>query len=402
MIFTYKALSADGKPSEGTIDAFSVDVAIASLQKRGLILREIHSPGDKSKIGDWFMSLLNGVSNKDIVILSRQLATLFEAQVSALRIFDLLAGQVENPRLQKYLHQVSMDISGGASISQALSKFPDAFSPFYVNMVRAGEESGKLNDVFNYLADYLDRTYEVTSKAKNALIYPAFIITTFVAVMILMMTVIIPKIALMITDSGQPVPIYTQIVLDISNLFINYGIFMAVGLVIVIFLLWRYLKTDEGQKQFDLFRFSLPYLGNLYKKLYLSRIADNLNTMIVSGIPILRSLEITAAVVDNPTYSEILGQALSDVKSGSSLSAAFEKHKEIPAIMTQMIKVGEESGEVGNILKSLANFYRREVTNAVDTLVSLIEPVMIIALGLGVGILLSAVLIPIYNIAAAS
>jgi type IV pilus assembly protein PilC len=203
----------------------------------------------------------------------------------------------------------------------------------------------------------------------------------------------------MITDSGQPVPFYTQIVLFISNIFVNYSIFLAVAVVIIGFGLWKYHRTEEGAIFFDNLRLNVPYVGTLYRKLYLSRIADNMNTMIMSGIPILKALEITSTVVDNRIYKAILADTLIKVKEGVSLSNALSQHPDIPSIMTQMVKIGEETGELGNILKSLANFYQREVTTAVDTLVGLIEPVMIVVLGLGVGVLLAAVLMPIYNIA---
>lgn len=401
MIFKYKALTSTGEGTDGTIDSVNVDVAIAQLQKRGLVISQINSEEEK-KLQIKFLSIFNRVSTKDVVILSRQMATLFEAQVSALRIFRLLGSQAENPTLQKYLVDIADDIQGGTSISEALSRHHDAFSDFYVNMVKAGEESGKLDETFNYLADYLDRTYEVTSKAKNALIYPAFVIMTFIGVMVLMLTVIIPKIALMITDSGIPVPFYTKLVLGVSDIFVNYGIFVAFGVVILGFGLWKYSKTEDGAMNIDRIRLNIPYLGNLYRKLYLSRIADNLNTMIISGIPILRALEITSSVVDNLLYKSILDHALLEVKGGAALSTVFDQYDEIPGIMVQMIKVGEETGELGNILKTLAKFYQREVIAAVDTLVGLIEPIMIVTLGAGVGILLAAVLMPIYNIASAT
>lgn len=400
MLYSYKALKQTGEKVEGTIEAPGADSAIGLLQKQNLIIVDIKAPEEKKPF-NIEIPFLNKVSNKDVVILSRQMATLFQAQVSALRIFRLVAEQSSNTLLQKHLFQIADDLQGGSSISNALSKHPDAFSPFYVNMVKAGEESGKLDDTFNYLADYLDRTYEVTSKAKNALVYPAFVIATFVGVMILMLTVIIPKISVMLTESGQEIPIYTKIVLGISNLFLNYGLFMAIGAVILGFFVWKYSQTEEGAYRLDEIKLQIPYLGDLYRKLYLSRIADNMNTMIISGIPILRALEITGAVVDNAVYKKIIDQTLYDVKSGGTLSSAFAQYKEIPGIMVQMIKVGEETGELGNILKTLAKFYQREVTTAVDTLVGLIEPIMIVALGLGVGILLASVLMPIYNIASA-
>lgn len=387
---------------EGTIDAVSVDSAVSLLQKKGYTVSKINEQQDANSLSLKFSSLFSRVSNKDIVILSRQLATLFQAKVSALRVFNLVGGQAENPTLKKYLLQIADDLQGGSSISKALSKHPDAFSDFYVNMVKAGEESGKLDETFGYLADYMDRTYEVTSKAKNALIYPAFVIIVFIGVMVLMFTVIIPKIALMIQDSGQDVPIYTKIVLGISTFLVNYWVFFAIAIVIGGFLFWRFAQTEEGSRQIDIARLNIPYIGNLYKKLYLSRLADNMNTMIVSGIPILRAIEITSSIVDNKIYKEILDRTLTEVKGGAALSTSLGQHEEIPPMMVQMIKVGEETGELGNILKTLAKFYEREVIQAVDTLVSLIEPAMIVALGLGVGVLLASVLMPIYNLASAA
>jgi type IV pilus assembly protein PilC len=402
MLYKYTALSQSGEKSEATIEAISVDAAISILQKRGLIISDISSAEEKKFdiFGD--ISFFNHVSNKEIVILSRQMATLFQAQVSALRIFRLLAGQQENKLLQKYLFDIVDDLQGGSSISNALSRHPDAFSDFYVNMVKSGEESGKLDETFGYLADYLDRSYGVISKAKSALIYPAFVVATFIGVMIVMMVFIIPQITGMLADSGQALPITTQVVVDISNLFVHDGFYMLIGFIVLAFVVWKYIKTEEGAINLDKLVINVPYIGNLYRKLYLARIADNLNTMIVSGIPILRALEITSAVVDNRVFKNILNQSIKEVKGGNSLSNAFGMFPDIPSIMTQMIKVGEETGELGSILKTLANFYDREVTTAVDTLVGMIEPVMIVGLGLGVGLLMAAILVPIYNAAGAS
>jgi len=400
MLYLYKAIESSGARKEGSIEAVSIEVAIDSLQKRSLIITEIE-PAEKDS---WFENLSFGskVSNKEIVILSRQMATLFNAQVSALKIFSLLSTEIENPYLRKVLVGVSDDLQAGSSISKSLSKYPDVFSEFYVNMVKAGEESGKLNDTFTYLADHLDRTYAVVSKAKNALVYPAFVISVFIAVMILMFTVIIPKISVILLSSGQPVPFYTAIVFAVSDLLINYGIFILIGLVILAFFGIRFLRTEEGQRDFARIKLSVPYVGGLYRKLYLSIIADNMNTMVMSGIPIVRAIEVTSSVVGNYVYKEILDEAVIAVKSGSSFSQSLSQYEEIPGMLIQMIKVGEESGELGSILKTMAAFYEREVTNAVDTLVSLIEPVMIVLLGLGVGTLLASVLIPIYNIANAA
>jgi type IV pilus assembly protein PilC len=398
MIFNYKAIDNTGVQREGTIEAINIDVAINSLQRRGLIISTIKSP-DEGSFLQKNIGVLSRVSNKDIVILSRQMAILFEAQVSALRVFRLLASEAENPLLRKALTEVADDLQGGSSISKALTKHNAIFSNFYVNMVKSGEESGKLDEIFSYLADYLDRSYEVTSKARNALIYPTFVIVVFFAVMAIMFTVVIPKISAIILDSGSEVPIYTKIVIATSDFMVHYGIFGLVGLIIVAFIIIRYVRTPTGRVSFDSFKLGVPYVGTLFRKLYLSRIADNMNTMLMSGIPMIKALEVTQSIVGNAVYERILGNSLEAVKGGSSLSDSLLQYHEIPSIMIQMIKVGEETGELGSILKTMAKFYQREVINAVDTLVDLIEPIMIVMLGLGVGTLLASVLIPIYNIA---
>src|SRR3989344_4791749 len=397
MLFNYKALEDSGRQVAGSIDAVSSDVAVGSLQKRGLMVAKIEPAVKES----WLSKIQfgTGVSNKDIVMLSRQMATLFEAQVSALKIFSLLSSEMENKTLQKSLAQVTDDLQSGSTISKALEKHPAIFSDFYVNMVRSGEETGKLNETFNYLADYLDRNYEVVSKAKNALIYPAFVITVFISVMILMFVVIIPKISLIIVESGQEIPFYSRIVFSVSDFFVSYGLILPIALIIFGFFVVRYTRTTEGRSQLAHFKLSIPFIGNLYRKLYLSIIADNMHTMVLSGIPMVKAIEVTASVVGNEVYREILEESLMAVRGGSSFSQSLSQYEEIPGILVQMIRVGEESGELGSILGTMAHFYQREVINAVDTLVSLIEPVMIVLLGLGVGVLLASVLIPIYDIA---
>ncbi len=400
MLFNYEAVDNTGAPKTGSIDAVNTDVAIASLQRRGLVLTSIHEAGQAGSVLSMNLAIFDRVSNKDVVILSRQLSTLFEAQVSALRVFRLLGSETENLVLAKKLTQIADDLQSGSSISIALSKHPKVFSPFYVNMVKAGEESGKLDQTFQFLADYLDRSFELSSKIRGALIYPAFIVITFFVVMILMFTMVIPSISAMLVENGGNLPSYTLVVMGISKFLVNYG-FVLLGIAIVAgFFLVRFLRTPAGRVAFDRFKISIPYVSSLYRKLYLSRMSDNLSTMLVSGIPMVRALELTATVVDNRIYEDIINTAVEAVKGGKTLSDSLSNNpKEIPGIVVQMVKVGEETGESGAILKTLAHFYAREVETAVDSLVSLIEPLMIVMLGGGVAILLASVLVPIYSIA---
>lgn len=397
MLFNYTAIDKTGHETAGSIDALNEDVAINSLQNRGLVIASISSVEDES----FFkrdIAFFDRVSNREIVILSRQIATLFEAQVSALRVFKLLGAESENKLLRRALSDVVDDIQAGNTISKALGRHEKIFTPFYVNMVKAGEESGKLDETFLYLADYLDRSYEVSSKAKNALIYPAFVVFTFITVMILMLTLVIPRISSIFIDSGQELPIYTKAVVGLSNFFINYGIFLIILIIIGAFFVWKFSKTESGKYSISQIKLSTPFIGDLYRKLYLARISDNLSTMLSSGITTVRAMEITAVIVGDAVYEKLLKESAEAIKSGSPMSESFAKYSEIPNIVVQMVKVGEETGKLSSILDTLAKFYNREVKNAVDTLVTLIEPIMIVALALGVGILLAAVLMPIYNI----
>src|SRR5574343_485017 len=384
MNYKYEAVTDKGEKKTGLVEAPNQDLAISALQKRGLIVLSVIEEGTKT--GFLQISFFENVKAKEVVIFSRQIATLFEANVSALKAFQLLATNTENRLLARKLVRITEDLQAGSSISDALSKHPDVFSSFYINMVRAGEESGNLTATFNYLAEYLDRQYALNSKTKNALIYPAFVIGIFILVMILMFTMIIPKLSEIITQSGQDIPFYTKVILWSSDVMVNYWVFILAFFIAIIGYCVYLARTKSGQKTIDELKITLPVFGPLFKKTYLARISDNLDTMLTSGIPIIRSIQITADVVGNSKYQEALLLASEDVKAGSTLSQALSKFDIVPQILLQMIKVGEETGSLGQILKTLAKFYKREVVDAVDTLVILIEPVMIVGLCLGVGI----------------
>ena len=399
MEFNYEALDQNGTPQAGNLTAVSQDAAIDSLQRRGFTITKIGSPEDKGFAAlTTHIPFFGGVSSRDIVLLSRQISTLFEAQISALRVFRMLAEQAEKPLLRTVLTDVSDNLQSGMNISEALSRHPDVFSDFYVNMVRAGEESGKLDQTFLYLSEDIDRTYELTSKARNALVYPAFIMLTFVAVMVLMLTVVIPKIGSILASDGQQLPVYTQIVLGISAFLTDYGIFFLIAIIIGGYFMFRYAQTPQGKIGMSRLKLSVPYIGSLFQKLYLSRFADNMHVMLSSGISAVRSLEITASVIENEVYSQILLEAVEGVKAGTTMAEMLSRYPhEIPPIMVQMLQIGNETGETSNILERMAKFYNREVNAEVDNLVSLIEPALIVLLALGVGFLLASVLLPIYN-----
>lgn len=402
MLYQYTATTLEGELKTGSIEASSVDVAISALQARSLVITDIKSAKQAGTILESLGNLkfFNRVKHKDIVVLSRQLATLFEAKIAVMDSLRLLAGQVANIRLKESLTEIIEDIKGGSSLSSAMSRHPDVFSVFYINMIKSGEESGKLEEIFSSLADHLERSYELASKTKNALIYPAFVVVTFFVVMVLMLTFVIPKLTSILTEVNQKIPFYTRILIGVSDFFRDFGVFLLGGVVAGGVFLWRYSKTEKGSEAVSRFQTSFPFVGALYSKFYLSRMTDNMETLLSSGVPAVRTLEITADVVGNKVYKNILLIAANEVKGGSSISEALSKYPEIPIMVVQMIKTGEETGKLNFMLKTLGRFYKKEVDNAVDTLVSLIEPVMIVVLGGAVGVLLVSILGPIYNITA--
>jgi type IV pilus assembly protein PilC len=397
MMYTYEAITPQGTKTTGQIDAPNENAVLENLQSKGLIVVGVKLV--KTTSNSTGFSLFNRVKLKDIVITSRQIASLFDAQVSAVRVFNLMAESSANPVLKYSLENVSRDIQAGITIAEAMRKHPKVFSDFYVNMVRAGEESGKLTDTFNFLADYLERQYELSSKTRNAMIYPAFVVATFFIVMILMMVLVIPKLTSIITESGGEIPIYTKIVIGISNLLLNYGFILVVFAVLFGLVVQWQLRQPAGKLFLDRMKLRIPYVGDLYTKMYLARIADNLSTMLTAGIPVVRTLEITQSVVGNRIFETILADAIVGVKGGTPISDMFAKSKHIPQVFVWMIRTGEETGTIGNMLKKIATYYKREVETSVDTLIGLIEPAMIVSLGLSVAFLLMSVLVPIYNIA---
>ena len=398
MLYKYIASTPEGERQSGTIEAATTEIAIKSLQNKSLIIISIKPAEEKSFFKG--IKLFGGVKPRDIVVFSRQLSTLFEAKIAALTSFKLLATEIENPTLRDTIGEVLNDIQGGVSLSQAMAKHPNVFSKFYVSMVRSGEESGKLDETFSYMADYLERSYELSSRAKNALIYPAFIISTLAIVLVLMITFVVPHLTAILTESGQEIPIYTAILIGASNFFRQFGVFLLIGLVFAIIFIWRYLKTENGKMALSRFQISVPFIGNLYKKFYISHITDNLELSLSSGISMVRALESAADVVGGSIYSKILLDSVNDVRGGSSLSASLSRFKEIPPIVFQMIRIGEETGKLNFILKTLSRFYKREVDNSIETMVNLIEPVMILVLGVFACLFILSIIAPIYNITA--
>src|SRR3989344_6377806 len=330
MQFKYIARTQEGKQSQGTIDAGSIDLAVSSLQRKNLIITSIEPTGEKRSILS--LSLFDSVKMQDVVMLSRQLSTLFESKVPIVSSLKVIISETENKFLQKNVSEVLDDIQGGMALWQALGRHPKVFSKFYVSMVRSGEESGKLEEIFKFLADYLERTYELQRKARNALIYPAFVLSAFVAVMALMLVFVIPRLSIILLETGQDIPFYTQVVISFSQFLRSFGLVLLVFLAILAVLLSRYARTEKGKLYFARLLVSIPVIGGLYKKIYLSRIADNLSTLLSGGITAVRALEISSEVVGNEIYRRIILDAVESVRGGAMISDSLSKYSDIPSI----------------------------------------------------------------------
>ncbi|MEK7519680.1 MAG: type II secretion system F family protein [Patescibacteria group bacterium] len=398
MEFRYQARTRLGTIESGTVEAPGRDAAIDALQRSGFIILEVK---DAAALPAWArgISFKRGVSKKDVVIFSRQISTLFQAKVPLIEALRTMVEQTGNQRFKDALLDTAKDVDAGAPLSRALAAHRNIFSDFYVSMVRSGEASGKLEEVFTYLADGLEREYDVTHKIKGAMTYPAFIIFGFGAVVFVMMVWVVPNLTSILKETGAEMPFLTTIVIGVSDAFAAYWWLILLVLALAVAGLWYGARTPQGRIMWDRAQLHIPIIGKMLQKYYLARFADSLSVLIQGGLPIVQALEITADVVRNSVYRTILLDTVEQVKKGNTISSVLRTKKEIPIMVTQMVFVGEESGRLDSTLKSASLFYQKEVAVVLDNVITLIEPFLILALGVGVAILLVAILMPMYNIA---
>ncbi|MCD6402323.1 type II secretion system F family protein [bacterium] len=397
MKFNYQARNEKGQTSSGVVEASSKEAAIALLQRRGLYVTFLEE-AQKPPIYARKVKIFETISKRDIVLFSRQLSIMFRSKVPLVESLQVLAAQTKNPDLKDKIFEMSEDVEGGASFSAVLSKHPKLFSPFYIAMVKAGEASGTLSESLNYLAKHLEREYNLTQKIKGAMIYPALIISFAILVLLLMIFFIIPNLTKILQETGQELPFITQIVIAVSDFFIKWWHMIFLPLILILFLIFRYSKTKKGKEFFDKFLLDLPGIGSLFKRVYLARFAENLSTLISGGLPISQSLEITADIVGNSVYKEIILKARDSVRRGQPLSNAISGVPEVfPPMFCQMVLVGEKTGTLSETLLNIVDFYQKEVDREIEGFLGILEPALIIFLGVIVGGLMFAVLMPLYQ-----
>lgn len=400
MQFSYQARTPQGDVRIGVVEAVSREVAIDILQRSNFIIIDISESAQAAPLSRNLISFFKrGVPKKEVVIFSKQISVLFQAKVPLIESLKTMMEQTSNQTFKDALLDIAKSVDAGAPLSKSLAAHKNVFSDFYVSMVRSGEASGKLEEVFDYLADGMEREYYMGKKIKGAMTYPAFIVSAFIGVMFVMMIWVVPNLTSVLKETGAELPFLTRVVIAVSDAFKDYWWAILLGIVLTVAGTGYWTQTPAGRKIWHSIQLKLPIFGGMLQKFYLARFADNLSVLIQGGLPIVQALEITSEIIGNDIYKGILKDTIEEVKRGNTISSVLRTRKEIPIMVSQMIFVGEESGRLDSTLKSVSVFYQKEVAVMIDSIVTLIEPIMILLLGVGVAILLVAILMPMYDVA---
>jgi len=280
-----------------------------------------------------------------------------------------------------------------------MSKYPDIFNHFFVSMVKSGETSGKIDEVMNYLADEMEKDYDLVSRIKGAMIYPAFIIFGLIVVGALMMIFVVPKLTEMLLQSGAQLPLTTRMLIAVSNFMVNYWWVLVLVILLAPFFLKTFSRTKSGKRNLDLAKIYFPIFGKLFQRIYIVRFCRSLGTLMTGGVPLTVGLRVSKEVVGNVAFEELIDQTIAEVEDGNPIASVFSRSKFVPMIVSQMLNIGERTGRLDSILEKVASFYQREINNTVQNLASLIEPVVMLVIGLGVGVMVSAIIMPMYQLA---
>ena len=401
MKFKYTARTKKGELQTGNIDAANREGALNVLSQHDLFVLELVSTA-RVHWYDRITSYFNRVKPRDLLVFTRQLSTLVEARVALSDSLRTLYRQTVSARLKEAIAQLSADIDAGLSLSQSLERHPLVFSEFYINMIRSAEVTGRMDEVLLFLADYLEKEYQLAGRVRNALIYPGVVIGLFVIVAGIMVVVVFPTITPIFKDSGVELPLFTKILIATSDFIISWwwAVLIMFGIVFVFVL--DYVRTAEGIALVNELELKIPVIGGLLKKLYIARLSEAISVMLQGAIPTTQAIEIASHTVGNVVYRDLLHEVADRVNAGEQISQAFESNEAyFPPLLSQMAAVGESTGRLEDMLKKVARFYTEEVDGIVSNLVELIQPALMVAIGLLVSILFASILLPIYNLAQA-
>ncbi len=389
--YNYIAIDKNGKRIEALHSAESEKNLVSTLSANQLTIVSITEQKKRASI----FKKSTKIKSDDLILFSRQLATMVNAGLPLVQGLDTLADQMENPSLKTLVRKLEDDVEGGESFSQALLKHQKVFSEFYVSMIRAGEESGTLDEILNRLATYLENSAKLARKVKSALVYPAVVTVMSILIVMVLILKVVPTFKNIFDAFGGTLPLPTRVLIGTSDILKDYFLIVAGILAVAFFLLRKYVRTEKGRLQFDGLKLRIIIFGSLMKKVALAKFARTLCTLIKSSVPILKALEIVGATSGNKVLEKTLSSVGIGVKEGKTIAEPLSKSRFFPAMVVKMISVGEKTGALEDMLTKIADFYESEVDAAVDGLTSVIEPVLICFLGIIIGSIVIAMFLPI-------
>ncbi len=403
MKFLYQARSKEGILKKGIVSATNQAKAEQLLNDNNLIIISLVENKESylTKAQNLVENMTSRVGYKDLVLFSRQFSTLVGARVPIVQSLRILSRQVSNKGLIRITQNLIQAVESGDSLSLALSKNPQVFGNIYVSLVRSGEASGKVAESLAYLADQLEKDYDLRSRIKAAMTYPTFVLSALVIVGILMFKFVLPNLVSVLKEQNAELPLVSKLLISFTDFFDSFWWVVILVIAGGILAIKAYIGTENGRYVWDRFKMHIPVIGTVLDRIYLARFARNLSTLVTGGIPIIKALQIISEIINNVIYRDILIEVSQQVTNGKSISESLAKYKEFPPLVTQMVGVGEQTAQLDTILLKLATFYEKEVDAKVGTLSSLLEPIIMLILGVAVGILVAGVLLPIYNLASA-
>lgn len=396
--FTYTAKDQTGKSQTGTISAPDREQAVATLIKRGMTPQNVKPAKGSGLQMDIKLPGGNKVKPKALVVFTRQFSTMVSAGVPMLRALTTLEEQTDSPGLKKALGQIITDVEGGMQLSDALEKHPKAFSDVYVNMVRAGETGGILDQIMNRLATQVEKDSEIKGKFKSAMVYPVVVTVVAIGAVGFLMVGVVPQLAGILTDAGGELPIQTKIILSISSFLTNQWYIIVGALAVLIFGYKKYTSTPAGKYNFHKFLLKIPIFGNIILKVNVARFARTFSSLLAAGVTVIDALGVTSKALTNTVVKQGLQDSIQSIRNGSNVADSLADSQVLPAIIIQMTAVGEETGKLGEVLDKVAEFYEEEVNQITGSIASIIEPILIVGLGGIVGLIVLSVLGPILSI----
>src|SRR3989344_2440583 len=396
MKFVYKARNSQGKEEVGEIEAFSKDAATQLLQKYNIFVTSLE---EKKRKIDWNnIRIERKVSKKDLAIFFRQLAVMLESRVQVVASLSSLAAQTKKQNFRDIINGLANLVEEGVPLSEALANYPKVFSNFYVNLVKSGEASGNIAGALSYVSDNIERENESAAQLRQAMVYPMFVVSILFVVIAIIIVAVMPRIVDLVGQIGTEPPLFTAIMLGFYAFLGTYWWAVLLAMVVVGVALAAYVKTKQGRDNVDALALKAPFLSSFLKKVLMTRFCGNIATLMAAGISINKALTVTSETVNNIVYKKLIGELERQISEGEKISQAIAKYPDyFPPFVVQMIKVGEDTGKLDKTLVDIVNFYQKEIKRSIDLFSSLIEPIMVIFLGLIVAALAASVLSPLYS-----